>query len=486
MAHRRTLGLLDTQEAGAMHAVILPDSFLALLAPFAPCFTAPSYRTFQTLVAGWVHCLGRRTVTAVVVAAGAVGDRHLSVFHRFFARAAWALDDLGNVVFALALPLLPADQPLLLLLDDTLCRKSGKSICRASMHHDPLRSTARKPFFSFGHVWVVLALWVPLPWDRQRGVALPLLFRLYTSTKRGGRADAPSRPTPGRRRAVADAVHAAHLAGARPTKLELARTLIAIVARWAGDRAIHVAVDSAYAGRCLLEDRPATVHLISRLRMDAALWTLPPKRRPGQRGRPRRRGVRLPTPRQLAARCRHWHPMSVTLYGRPVTAYLWQGRVVWYGALRTAAVRMVIVHDPTGKRQDEAFFCTDLTLSAGAMLTAYARRWTLEVTFHDAKQYLGLEDAQKQAVRAVERTAPLAGLVYALVVLWYVGRVEAGAVSGWMVRPWFRAKATPSFADMLTALRVAGWRAWILQAPSRSRRRENPPVSWPDAVLATA
>src|SRR5438093_1019050 len=83
----------------------------------------------------------------------------------------------------------------------------------------PVRAPARKPFFSFGHVWVVLALWVPLPWDRQRGVALPLLFRLYTSTKRGGRADAPARPTRGRRRAVADAVHAAHLAGARPTKL---------------------------------------------------------------------------------------------------------------------------------------------------------------------------------------------------------------------------------------------------------------------------
>ena len=469
-----------------MHTVILPESFLSLLAPFAPCFTTPTLATFQTLVAGWVHCLGRRTVTAMVVAAGAVGDRHLSVFHRFFTRASWALDDLGKVVFTLALPLLPADQPLLLLLDDTLCRKGGKSICRASMHHDPLRSTARKPFFSFGHVWVVLALWVPLPWDPRRGVALPLLFRLYTSTKRGGRADAPSRPTRGRRRAVADAVHAVHLTSDRPTKLELARDLLALVASWAGGRPIQVAVDSAYAGRRILEDRPEGVHIISRLRMDAALWALPPPRRPGQRGRPRRRGVRLPTPRQLAARCRRWRPMPVTLYGREVTAHIWEGRALWYGALRTGAVRIVVVHDPTGKRQDEAFFCTDLTLSAVAILTAYARRWTLAVTFHDAKQYLGLEDAQNQTVRAVERTAPLAGLLYALVVLWYVARVQAGAATTCVARPWYRAKATPSFPDMLTALRIAGWRAWILHAPSAPRQRTNPRTSWPDAVLATA
>src|SRR4051794_41260614 len=97
-------------------------------------------------------------------------------------------------MFQQALRWLAPEQPLYLLGDDTLARKQGKCVSLATMHHDPLLSTAKKPFFSFGHVWVVLALWVPLPMGRGRGFALPLLVRLYTGAKRGGGAHAPSRP----------------------------------------------------------------------------------------------------------------------------------------------------------------------------------------------------------------------------------------------------------------------------------------------------
>ena len=82
---------------------ILPPTFVLLLGAFQPGFTAPSYRTFRWLVAGWIHCRGRRTITAVALAAGAVGERHVSVFPRFFARAQWSLDAVGHVVFTLAL-----------------------------------------------------------------------------------------------------------------------------------------------------------------------------------------------------------------------------------------------------------------------------------------------------------------------------------------------------------------------------------------------
>ena len=187
-----------------MSEIILPSTFIGLLAAFEPCFTAPSYRTFGLLVAGWIHCEGRRTVTAVAVASGGVESCHISVFHRFFSRARWSLDALGQVVFRLALTWIPADQPLFILVDDTLARKTGKGVSLATMHHDPLLSTARKPFCSFGHVWVVLALWVPLPMGGNRGFALPLLFRLYVGAKRGGTKDAPGRPRRGTRQQAAE------------------------------------------------------------------------------------------------------------------------------------------------------------------------------------------------------------------------------------------------------------------------------------------
>ncbi len=85
-----------------MSEIILPSTMVGLLVAFEPCFRAPSYRTFRWLVAGWIHRLGRRTITAVALASGGVGRRHISVFHRFFSRAVWALDDLGRVLFGLA------------------------------------------------------------------------------------------------------------------------------------------------------------------------------------------------------------------------------------------------------------------------------------------------------------------------------------------------------------------------------------------------
>src|SRR6185295_4710839 len=226
MAPSKTLEVSATGE-GAMPEIILPSSMVGLLVAFEPCFTAPSYRRFGLLVAGWIHCQGRRTITAVAVASGGVEGCHISVFHRFFSRATWSLDALGRVVYRLALCWIPADQPLFILVDDTLARKTGKGISLATMHHDPLLSTARKPFCSFGHVWVVLAVWVPLPMGGTRGFALPLLFRLYVGAKRGGAKDAPGRPRRGTRQQAAERAHAAH---PRPTKLALARDLLTLVA----------------------------------------------------------------------------------------------------------------------------------------------------------------------------------------------------------------------------------------------------------------
>jgi hypothetical protein len=472
-----------------MSTGIVPESFVGLLAAFASCFGAPSYRTFEAVIAGWVHCLGRRTITAVALASGGVGRRHISVFHRFFSRAVWSLDDLGRILFGLAVAWIPADQPLYLVIDDTLARKGGKGVALASMHHDPLLSTGRKPFFSFGHVWVVLALWVPLPMGGARGFAVPVLYRLYVGAKRGGQRDAPSRATTGTRLRAAQAAHPP--ASRRPTKLELARELIGLVATWAGDRTLYAVVDSAYAGQELLRDRPPTVHVISRLRLDAALWTRPRRRIPGQIGRPRKRGKRVPAPHVLAAGWRRWRPLPVTLYGRPVTPHIFALTALWYAALPEHPVRIVVVRDPTGRRQDEAFFCTDPGVTDGFILEGYARRWTLEVTFHDTKQHLGLADSQAQSATAVRRTAPVAGLVYALILLWYADHVHPDVAAGhrptaWPDRPWYRAKATPSFPDMLAALRRAGWRSYLSGPPSPPRRHRNPAFSWPDAVLATA
>jgi DDE superfamily endonuclease len=446
--------------------LIVPESFALVLAAWAPCFTAPTYRVFCHLVAGWLHCPGRHTVTGVAVAAGAgvVGWRHVSAFHRFFGRAHWEPDALGRAVFALALRTLPAEGPLVVLVDDSLARKAGKAIALGSMHHDPLLSTRRRPFSRFGHVWVVLALWLPLPFGvvgGPRGVAVPVVFRLFVGSKRGNRTDAPSRPTSGARYARARDAFPAEEAR-RPTKPALAREAIALVAGWAAalapGRTLYVVGDSAYVNRTTVEGRPANVEVLGPLHPAAALFAPPLPRQPGQKGRPRTKGAQLPSPtaQAQARRPDTWHRLPVTLYGRRVTPLVLRGTALWYGVQRAAPVRYAVVRDPSGRRKDAAFCCTDLSVSVTFLLETYAKRWTLEVTFWLLKGMLGFEEPQNQTERAVRRAAPFAGLVFALVVLWYAAELRAGRAAAWVARPWYRRKAAPSFADVLATLRQQG------------------------------
>jgi hypothetical protein len=341
------------------------------------------------------------------------------------------------------------------------------------MHHDPLLSSARKPFASFGHVWVVLAVWVSLPFGSGRGFALPVLFRLDVGTQRGG-----ERQRAGRRQGRAGPrLRAARKAGAqhRPvTKPEVLREMVALVAAWADERSVYLVVDSAYAGRTILEDRPANVHVLSRLRLDAALYAPPPPRRSGQKGRPRRRGDRLPALAHQIARHRPWIDLPLVLHGRAVTPRIFTLEAVWYGALRSQMVRIVVVRDPSRRRRDEAFFCTDLEREAAFILLTYSRRWTLEVTFHDAKQHLGFGHAQNQAPQAVQRTAPFAGLVYSLVLLWAAAHVQQGGTLSWSVRPWYRAKTAVAFPDLLTVLQQELWRTRFSAPPIPVRRLQHP------------
>jgi hypothetical protein len=447
-------------------SLIVPESFALVLAACAPCFGAPTYRVFCQLVTGWLHCPGRHTVTGVALAAGAgvVGWRHVSTFHRFFGRSKWEPDALGKVVFTLALRVLPADGPLIVLVDDSLARKAGKAIALGSMHHDPLLSTRCRPFSRFGHVWVVLALWLPLPFGvvgGPRGVAVPILFRLFVGSRRGNRADAPSRATSGTRYAAARVAFPA-AAPERPTKPALACAMVALVAGWAAalapGRTVCLVGDSAYVNRTTVEGRPANVEVLGPLHPDAALFAPRPPRRPGQRGRPRTKGDQRPSPtaQARARRPEAWHRLPVTLYGRAVTPLVFRGTALWYSVSRAAPVRYVVVRDPSGRRKDAAFCCTDRTVSVAFLLQTYAKRWTLEVTFWLLKGWLGFEEPQNQTERAVRRTAPFAGLVFALIILWYAAELGAGRAATWVARPWYRRKAAPSFADVLTALRQQG------------------------------
>ena len=116
---------------------------------------------------------------------------------------------------------------------------------------------------------------------------------------------------------------------------------------------------------------------------------------------------------------------------------------------------IVLVRDPVGKRPDQMFYCTRLDWDARQILSTYASRWAIEVTFENSKQLLGLEDPANRMPQAVQRTAPMALVLYSLIVVWF-HRVGHAWVR-FPDRPWYTKKEEPSFADMLTTLRRVSW-----------------------------
>jgi len=436
----------------------LVSSMDGLLQQFACCFTVPSFQTFCIIVNGWLLGRCRRTVTGVLLAGDGLKSKTFSCYHRFFSQARWSTDSLGQVLLPLILPFVPGGA-LVVAVDDTLTRKTGKRIWGAGMHHDPLLSTGKRHYFSFGHNWVVLSIQLSFPFAPDKTWSLPILFRLY---RRQQKKRNPGRPA-GERKSTGQATPSEYR-----TRPQLAIEMIEILASWVPDRVIHVVGDSAYAGKSISLHLPDNVHLTSRMVINAGLYEPPPKPRKGVRGAPRKRGKRLPSPAELAkGKKLKWKKTRVNIYGKRVRVWLKSCDALWYNSAGTRMLRVVVVRDPSGRRKDDCFFSTDRSLSPKAIIELFAQRWPLEVAFYNAKQHLGMEDPQNRKPLAVQRTAPLALCLHTLVILWFAryGRFNADAYR--KTRPWYRKKRTPSFADMLNCLRTASIKETINHDPAQ-------------------
>src|SRR5262245_43778268 len=158
--------------------VTLPASLSGLLAVFVPCFTAPSFGTFCGLVTGFLAQTGRRTVCGMLVGAGLSRLWPHDRAHYFFARAVWSPDAVGLMLARLVVSLLvPADQPVRVVVDDTLFRRSGRKVWAASWFHDGSAPTPAK--VGFGNNWMIAGIVVGLPFI-DRPVCLPVLAKLVT------------------------------------------------------------------------------------------------------------------------------------------------------------------------------------------------------------------------------------------------------------------------------------------------------------------
>lgn len=438
----------------------LTETFQPLLHEFLPVFTAPSFRTFMTLMTGWLLTFRPRFITEMILSTGSVHDGHHSRFHRFFSAAAWCLGKLWQVLARLLIRRFAGHGIIELAVDDTLCRKRGLGLFGVGMHHDPLLSSRALKVCSWGHDWVVLFVLIRRWWAPGKVWALPLNARLYVN--RQGLTKGKHKTTPRRKKGKAKKKQrcqaAAPAAGQRHrTRPELAREMIQEVACWFADRRLLVSGDSTYGGQSVLSYLPANVDLISRVASNAALYAPAPDPDPTKktRGRKPKKGVRLAGMNEWAADATAWRQHHFDRFGLHATLEVKEQKALYYKAGKDRKLSIVLVRDVVGQRPLQMFYCTRLDWEAKAILSKYAARWAAEVTFENCKQLLGLADPANRKPLAVQRTAPCALVLYSLVVLWFdtVGYQWLRVPE----RPWYRHKRSPSFADLLSTLR---WRSW--------------------------
>jgi hypothetical protein len=405
----------------------LPASLAGLLAVLRPVFTGPSFATFCGLVAGLAGQVRRRTVCGMLAGAGLGWCWPHDRAHYFFARARWDLDELGLAVARLAVMLLvPGGEPVVVAVDDSVFRRSGRKVHGAAWQHDGSSPARNK--LSFGNCFVTCGIIVALPFCT-RPVCLPVLARLHV---------------PGRGRAVKPRRQAAPA-----STVSCAVALVKLLAGAFPGRAVHVVADAHYHGPAL-RDLPRAVTWTTRLPKNAVLYALAPPR-VRKPGRPPRKGPRLGTAADLAAAA-SWTPAVVRIYGRDTAEDLADVTCLWYGCLDTATVRVILAR---GAVTTLALVTTDLATPAAALIERYAARWGIEQAFADARTVLGAGEARTRVRRAVQRTVPFALLVHTLVIIWYArhGHDPAGIAARRAAEPWYRSKTEPAFEDMLTKLR---------------------------------
>src|ERR671911_573338 len=277
----------------------LPTMMIRVLAPFAPLFSERVFEHVQVLIAGAILTPGKRTISSALRAMGLDQHKTFHRYHRVLSRAKWSSMEASRVLLdSLVEAFVPEGDPLVVGVDETLERRQGKKIAAKGIYRDPVRSSHTHFVKTSALRWVCLTLLAPIPWA-SRVWALPFLSAL-----------APSERYTKER-------------GKRHKKLtEWAWQLLLQVRRWHPERELVAVADGGYASlelldRCRRLRKPIT--FITRLRLDAALYEPAPPRYPGQIGRPRLKGERLPNLSVVAEDpATDWTPMTLAdWYGRP-------------------------------------------------------------------------------------------------------------------------------------------------------------------------
>ena len=415
----------------------LPHPFISVIAVFAPVFSKSVWPHVKVLLAGAVLAPGKRTVTAILQIMGRSTHADFQTYHRVLNRAVWSPLQASRLLLWLLVAVFIPWQTLVLGLDDTIERRRGKQIQAKGIYRDPVRSSRSHFVKVSGLRWLSCMLLIPIAWAN-RVWALPFLTVLCPSER-----------------------FYEHLGRRHQSLTERAWQAIRLIRRWLPQRDLVFVADSSFAALELLDQvksLPRT-SLITRLRLDAALYDPAPPRDPSTTGRPRLKGKRRPTLEAvLADEETEWTTLTVDQwYGEgPREIEVASDTAVWYHAGKPpVAIRWVLIRDPLERFKPQALLSTHQAHTPEQIVTWFVRRWTMEVTFEEARAHLGMETQRQWNDRAIARTTPALLGLFSIITLTAHLLIEKGA-SRVRSTAWY-VKTHPTFSDAIALVRRHLW-----------------------------
>ena len=416
----------------------LPAEYNTILTTFAPIFSKKVWLRAQILLFGAILTPEQRTVAAALRIMGLSMDKHFENYHRVLNRAIWSSRELSQLLLEMLVTVFAARGPVVMGMDDTIERRRGAKIKAKGIYRDPVRSSHSHFVKASGLRWLSVMLLAPIPWA-QRVWALPFLTML-----------APSE----RYYQDSQRAHKKLTAWGQQALLQ--------VKRWLPGRKLVVGMDASFAAIDFLWQvtklaNPIT--LIARFRLDAALYAPAPPYKPGTMGRPRKKGIRLPTLEQVLEDPRtHWQKVIVPdWYGQGKRLVeITSATAVWYhSGMPVLPIRWVLIRDPKGKFKSQALLSTSLDEKPEQILKWFVMRWQLEVTFHEVRDHLGVETQRQWSDQAIARTTPALLGLFSLVTLLANTHAQKGKI---LVRQaaWYN-KSRPTFSDALALVRQELW-----------------------------
>jgi hypothetical protein len=273
---------------------------------------------------------------------------------------------------------------LVIGFDDHLERRRGQKISAKGIYRDAVRSSDSFFVKASGLRWMSFMLLTEVPFAK-RIWALPFLTILCPSQR----------------------YHQSQ--GIRHRKLtDRARQAILQIARWFPAKELIFVGDSSYAALDLLNAVREKAVMVTRLRLDAALYEPAQVKQKGQVGRPRKKGKRLENLTEVIKDSKTtWKKVSLNWYGVEKEILIPSGKCVWFHMGKEAVpIRWVIVKDPLGKFETQALLCTNQEAEPQKIVEWFIRRWQVEVTFEESRRHLGIETQRQWSDKAIGRTTP--------------------------------------------------------------------------------